>query len=58
MLTEVVGQGLVIGAGGLVVASTDGGIKDVAGIIDVRTEAVWPVAGRADQTGRLALVRC
>ena len=58
MLFEVVGRGLVVGAGGLVVAVANGGIKDVAGIIDVGTEAVWPVAGRAGQTGRLALVRC
>ena len=58
MLFEVVGRRLVVGAGGLVVASTDGWIEDVAGIIDVGTEAVRPVAGRAGQTGRLALVRC
>ena len=32
--------------------------EGLAGIIDVGTEAVRPVAGRAGQTGRLALVRC
>ena len=58
MLFEVVGRRLVIGAGGLVVASANGGVEDIAGIIDVGTEAVRPVAGRAGQTGRLALVRC
>ena len=58
MLFEVVGRRLVVGAGGLVVAAAYSGIKDFAGIIDVGTEAVRPVAGRAGQTGRLALVRC
>jgi len=58
VLFEVVGRGLVVGAGGLVVASADGGIKDVAGVIDVGTEAVGPVTVGASQSGCLALVRC
>ena len=37
------GRGLVVGAGGLVVAAANGGIEDVSGIVDVGAETVWSI---------------
>ncbi len=47
VLLEVLGRGLVVAAGAFVVASAYGGVKDLAGFVDVRAEAVGTLAGRA-----------
>ena len=47
MVLEVLAWGVVVGAGGFVVAAADGGMKCVAVVIDVECEAAGAFAGWA-----------
>ena len=47
MVVEVLAWGVVVGAGGFVVAAADGGMKSVAVVIDVECEAAGTFAGWA-----------
>ena len=47
MVVEVLAWGVVVGAGGFVVAAADGGMKCVAVVIDVECEAAGAFAGWA-----------
>ena len=47
MIMEVLAWGVVVGAGGFVVAAADGGMKCVAFVIDVECEAAGAFAGWA-----------
>ena len=47
MVVEVLAWGVVVGAGGFVVAAADGGMKCVAVVIDVECETAGTFAGWA-----------
>ena len=47
MIVEVLAWGVVVGAGGFVVAAADGGMKCVAVVIYVKCEAAGAFAGWA-----------
>ena len=47
MVVEVLAWGVVVGAGGFVVAAADGGMKCVAVVIDVECETAGAFAGWA-----------
>ena len=47
MIVEVLAWGAVVAAGGFVVAAADGGMKDVAIVIDVECETAGAFAGWA-----------
>jgi len=51
VLPEVFGRGLVIGAAGLVVASTHSGVKDIVIVIHVGREAVRAFTAWASEPG-------
>ena len=47
MIVEVLAWGEVVAAGGFVIAAADGGMKDVAVVIDVESEAAGTIASWA-----------
>ena len=51
MIVEVFAWGTVVAAGGFVVAAADGGMKDVAVVIDVECETAGAFASWAGVTG-------
>ena len=51
MIVEVLAWGTVVAAGGFVVAAADGGMKDVAVVIDVECETSRAFACRTGVTG-------
>ena len=51
VFAEVLAWGVVVGAGGFVVAAADGWMKDVAVVIDVECETAGAFASWAGVTG-------
>ena len=51
MIVEVLAWGTVVAAGGFVIAAADGGMKDVAVVIDVECETSRAFACRTGVTG-------